>query len=278
MADEKKGLLPPDPPPAYDVSSQPHPPPQKLSPKGPKPPFPLQLPALNALRSRRLILASSSPRRQQILSQLGLPPFEIIPSGFAEDLPKSLSPFEYVVQTATQKALDVYRREINNAEKGEPGLILAADTIVVSGVGEILEKPRSEAAHVVMLKTLRDAGLHKVYTAVAVMTPLESARDPGYALETAVEDTSVKFDAGMTDEVILAYVRTREGADKAGGYGLQGMGSILVERIEGSADNVVGLPLRVALKLIEKVVAKGDDADMLEGEEDLMGEEEDEDT
>lgn len=149
---------------------------------------------------------------------------------------------------------------------------------MVSGLGEILEKPRSEAAHVAMLKTLRDTGLHKVYTAVAVMTPLESARDPGYALETAVEDTSVKFDAGLTDELILAYVRTREGADKAGGYGLQGMGSILVERIEGSADNVVGLPLRVVLKLIEKAVAKADDADMLEGEAELMGDEDDEDT
>lgn len=277
MADEKKGLLPPDPPPSYDLASQPHPPPQKLPPKGgPKPPFPLQLPALNALRTKRLILASSSPRRQQILSLLGLPPFEIIPSHFAEDLPKSLSPFEYVVQTATQKALDVYRREINNTRKGEPGLILAADTINVSAAGEILEKPRSEADHVAMLKTLRDTGPHKCYTAVAVMAPLASARDPGYALETAVEETGVKFDAAVSDELIVAYVRTREGADKAGGYGLQGMGSILVERIEGVADNVTGLPLRVALRLMEKVVAKADDEDMLEGEEELMMGEEDE--
>jgi hypothetical protein len=58
----------------------------------------------------------------------------------------------------------------------------------------------------------------------------------------------------VTDELLLAYVRTREGADKAGGYGIQGMGSILVERIEGTFDNVVGLPLRATLRLIEKIL------------------------
>ena len=58
----------------------------------------------------------------------------------------------------------------------------------------------------------------------------------------------------MTDELILAYVKTREGVDKAGGYGIQGIGSILVERIEGSHDNVVGLPLRATLQLIEKIM------------------------
>ena len=58
----------------------------------------------------------------------------------------------------------------------------------------------------------------------------------------------------VTDELLLAYVRTREGADKAGGYGIQGMGSILVERIEGTFDNVVGLPLRATLRLIEKIM------------------------
>lgn len=66
----------------------------------------------------------------------------------------------------------------------------------------------------------------------------------------------------VTDELILAYVRTREGADKAGGYGIQGIGSILVERIEGTFDNVVGLPLRATLKLIEEVTKDEDEMDM----------------
>jgi septum formation protein len=112
-----------------------------------------------------------------------------------------------------------------------------------------------------MLKMLRDQGVHKVYTAVVCMAPLKSARDPGYALETHVEETTVKFDESITDELLLAYVRTREGADKAGGYGIQGTGSILVERIEGTFDNVVGLPLRATLKLIEKVMEPEEESD-----------------
>ncbi|KKZ65943.1 maf-like protein [[Emmonsia] crescens] len=168
------------------------------------------------------------------------------------------------------KAQAVYRQEIDNEEKGEPALILAADTIVVdltaTGGARILEKPRSEAQHIAMLKMLRDAGDHMVYTAMAAMVPLKSARDPGYALETMVEESIVRFDPTITDDLILAYVRTREGVDKAGGYGMQGLGSILVERIEGSYDNVIGLPLRATLKLIEKVMAIGDDEELLDGE------------
>lgn len=107
-----------------------------------------------------------------------------------------------------------------------------------------------------MLKLLRDQnnGWHKVYTAVVVMSPLETLVDPGYATESHVEETLVKFDQSVTDELIVSYVRTREGADKAGGYGIQGVGSILVEKIEGTFDNVVGLPLRATLMCIEKCV------------------------
>ena len=181
-----------------------------------------------------------------------------------------------MLATATEKALAVYKQEIDNETKGEPALIIAADTVVVNSSGGILEKPRSEAQHITMLKNLRDSGIHRVYTAVACMAPLESARDPGYALETAVEETAVKFDPSVTDELLLAYVKTREGADKAGGYGIQGAGSILVEKIDGSFDNVVGLPLRVVLKLIEKVIEKSEDSDVLEG--DLLEDEEDEES
>lgn len=125
-------------------------------------------------------------------------------------------------------------------------------------MGSILEKPRSEQHHFEMLSQLRDQnnGWHKVWTAVVCMAPLESLMDPGYAMETHVEETQVKFDNSITDELLWSYVRTREGADKAGGYGIQGTGSILVEKIEGTFDNVVGLPLRATLQLIEKVIVE----------------------
>ncbi|KAL2006594.1 hypothetical protein VTN00DRAFT_9262 [Thermoascus crustaceus] len=259
-------LNPIEPPPSYEASSAAAAPVPR--PPLPRPP-PLSLASLNALRNRRVILASASPRRRQIISHLGLPNVEVIPSNAPEDFPKTMAPFEYVLATASQKAQTVYRQEIVNEEKGEPGLILAADTIVVdTSTGTILEKPRSEAQHLAMLKALRDARDHKVYTAIAVMVPLASARQPGYALETAVEETAVRFDKDVTDELITAYVRTREGADKAGGYGMQGLGSILIERIEGSYDNVIGLPLRTTLRLIEKVMSKADDDDRLPEEED----------
>lgn len=134
--------------------------------------------------------------------------------------------------------------------------MLAADTVVATHFGQILEKPKSERDHFSTLQMLRDQnnGWHKVYTAVVCMAPLESLMDPGYAMETHVEETQVKFDQEVTDDLLMSYVRTREGADKAGGYGIQGLGSILVEKIDGTFDNVVGLPLRATLQLIEKVV------------------------
>lgn len=270
-----------DDPPSYDASSE-----TKSTstvtatngtvatslPRRLRPPPPLELPALSAVRNKRVILASASPRRKQLLAQIGLTNVEIIPSKFEENLSKSVTPFEYVLATATEKAMAVYQQEADNEHTPEPGLIIAADTIVVHANGDILEKPRSEVDHIAMLKSLRESGYHRVYTAVAMMMPLASARDPGYALETATEETLVKFDKDITDELLLAYVRTREGADKAGGYGIQGTGAILVERIEGSFDNVVGLPLRATLRLIEQVVEKADDEDVLEGESDLLGE------
>lgn len=276
MADKKERLsngIPTDPPPSYETASQPAAVTAGAPGGQPRPraPLPLNIPALNALRGRRVILASASPRRKQLLSQIGLNNVEIIPSSFAENIPKSgLSPFEYVLETATQKALTSYRRQVdesheNEGSKEEPALTIAADTIVVGHFGEILEKPRNEIEHIAMLKMLRDHGTHRVFTAVACVAPLESARDPGYAFETCVEETSVKFAKDLSDEIILAYVKTREGADKAGGYGIQGMGCILVEKIEGTWDNVVGLPLRATLAIIEKVLDPEGEADDSEG-------------
>ena len=165
--------------------------------------------------------------------------------------------------------MTVYTAEINNVSRGEPALVIAADTVVITSTGQVLEKPRSEADHLAMLTGLRDQGYHNVFTAVVVMAPLSSARDPGYALESTVEATTVRFGKDISDDMITAYVKTREGADKAGGYGIQGIGAILVDRIEGSYDNVVGLPLRATLQLIEKVLNHDDDA--LEDEFGILG-------
>ncbi|KAF6226475.1 hypothetical protein HO133_009341 [Letharia lupina] len=251
MTDAKYAPAPAEPPPSYETAAQP-PPPLRL-------PLPLDLPLINTLRDRRVILASASPRRKQLLAQIGLTKLEIKPSTLPENLPKSLAPFEYVLQTATQKAMHVYSSELDNTEFGEPAVVLAADTIVVSLSGQVLEKPRSEADHIAMLKMLRNSGYHRVYTAVVAMAPLASARHPGYASESTVEETTVRFGRDTSDEMLLAYVRTREGADKAGGYAIQGVGAILVERIEGSWDNVVGLPLRATLELIEKVLGQSEE-------------------
>jgi len=239
----------------------------KLPPRlgGPKLPLPLDLPALNMIRGKRVILASASPRRRQLLAQIGLVNVEIIPSTAPEDRDKTLTPFEYVLQTAEQKARNVYQATIDDP-KGEPALVIAADTIVSGHFGEILEKPRNEKDHFQTLRMLRDtnAGWHKVYTAVVCMAPLESLADPGYTMETHVEETRVKFDQQVTDDLVMSYVRTREGADKAGGYAIQGLGSILVEKIDGTFDNVVGLPLRATLRCIEKVIAEPDVPDEVE--------------
>ena len=126
--------------------------------------------------------------------QIGLTNIDVVPSTFAEDLPHELGALNYVLETASAKAQEVYRREIDNTELGEPAIIISADTIIVSHTGRILEKPRGEQDHINMLKMLRDQVEHKVMTAVVVMKPLESAVQPGYRMETHVEETTVKFD------------------------------------------------------------------------------------
>ncbi|KAL8798551.1 MAG: hypothetical protein Q9182_006566 [Xanthomendoza sp. 2 TL-2023] len=261
MSDIKYTPTPVAPPPSYETTTAI---PLKSSTTKSTPqraPVPLTLPILSTLQGRRVILASASPRRRQLLAQIGLSNLAIIPSNVPEAFPKTLSPFEYVLQTATQKAMTVYSSQINSPD-GEPALVIAADTVVVSSRGQILEKPRSEGDHIAMLKGLRDSISHKVFTAVVAMAPLPSARDPGYALKSTVEETTVKFGRDISDDLIMSYVKTREGADKAGGYGIQGMGAILVDRIEGSFDNAVGLPLRPTLALVEKVLR--DDEDLVD--------------
>ncbi|AEO54072.1 hypothetical protein MYCTH_2114926 [Thermothelomyces thermophilus ATCC 42464] len=308
---------PSDPPPDYITATRAHGVPLRQSAPIRKGPFPLELPILSYLRSKRVILASASPRRRALLLQLGLTNLEIIPSNEPEDLDKKAhTPEEYVAATAQRKCLAVYQAALdrqqeaaenknNNKEKKkeeeeeekeedkegssganananakpnpnpreleDPAVVIAADTVIATRGGQILEKPRSEAEHVRMLKHLRDTVRHRVLTGVCVLAPKADASHPGYELASHVEETRVFFagaDDGLPDDVIESYVRTREGADKAGGYAIQGVGGmVLVDRVEGSVDNVVGLPVRKCLQLCEKVVFR-------QGHDDEEGEDE----
>ncbi|KAK4132555.1 class II aaRS and biotin synthetase [Trichocladium antarcticum] len=259
---------PSDPPPDYITAARAHGIPLRQSAPIKKGPYPLDLPILTYLRSKRVILASASPRRKALLSQLGLPNLEVLPSTEPEDLDKKThTPEEYVAATAHRKCLAVYQtalaRQSAAAAAGkpaaeDPAVVIAADTVIATRTGQILEKPRSEADHARMLRHLRDTEQHRVLTAVCVLAPKADATHPGYEMAAHVEDTRVFFaraDDGLPDDVIASYVRTREGADKAGGYALQGVGGmVLVDRVEGSVDNVIGLPVRKCLQLCERVV------------------------
>jgi len=122
MTDEKHPL---EEPPSYDDASAPLVPPAEKSNAGPQaplrrgpgPPRPLDLPALNELRGKRVILASASPRRRQLLAQIGLTDLDIVPCTLPENQDKSLAPFEYVLLTAETKARNIYQSEIDNPAK-----------------------------------------------------------------------------------------------------------------------------------------------------------------
>ncbi|KAK9458540.1 Maf-like protein [Lipomyces oligophaga] len=215
--------------------------------------LPLNLPVFEFLRNKRVILASGSPRRKDLLNQIGLYDFEVVVSEFAEDLDKSkYTVHEYVQHTATEKAIAVYKRQI---EQGyEPALIIAADTIVLSE-NVVVEKPKNPMDHFHMLKGLRDELLpHRVFTSIACIAPLDEPVYPGYNLQNHTEETQVFFAKDVSDEFLSAYVASGEAVDAAGGYCIQGKGSLLIDRIAGDYNNVVGLPLKALVQLMEKTI------------------------
>lgn len=174
-----------------------------------------------------LILASASPRRRELLTQIGVS-FVVEVSDVEEVIDSSLSPELQVQSLARQKAEAV-------ASNHTDGIVLGADTIVVAD-GKILGKPHDETEAKTMLASL-SGGWHQVMTAIAFV-------DAGNKNTwTSTEITDVKF-RNLTDDDIAAYVATGESMDKAGAYGIQGYGALLVERIEGCYNNVVGLPLQ----------------------------------
>ncbi|MDD9945576.1 MAG: Maf family protein [Myxococcales bacterium] len=180
----------------------------------------------------RLVLASGSPRRREILEKLGLV-FEVCKSNVEEPPFSEGDPADYALGLAIRKAEAV-------AEALPRACVLGADTIVVCD-GKVLGKPCDDGEARRMITAL--AGhTHEVVTAVALK---------GAATGALVETTSVTFRA-LSPAEVDGYVATGEGRDKAGAYGVQGIGAGLVTRIEGSYSNVVGLPAAETLLLLRR--------------------------
>lgn len=178
---------------------------------------------------KRIILASQSPRRRELLTQIGLK-FEVIPST-VEEVITSINPVEVVQELAQQKARDVANVAAKETPK-ESLLVIGADTIVVYE-GKILGKPEDKEDAVRMLAMLQGKE-HSVYTGVALLT---GEQEIIFAEETRVQMCP------MTPEEIAWYVNTGEPMDKAGAYGIQGLCARFVRKIQGDYNNVVGLPV-----------------------------------
>ena len=175
---------------------------------------------------KRIILASASPRREELLEKIGLK-FEVEPSNYAEDMRSELSPDELAKSISLEKAKVV-------ASKHKNAIVIAADTFIVFR-GKIMGKPNTEAEAIKMLMTLRGKS-HSVITGFTILDT-----DRNKVLTKSVE--TIIHIKNLTPEEIDAYVKSKEPLDKAGAYAIQGLGSVIVERIEGDYFNVMGLPL-----------------------------------
>lgn len=182
----------------------------------------IQLPS-----SVSVVLASGSPRRRELLEQIGLP-FTVMPSQAEERLEPGLEPAMAVQSLSLLKAAEVAKAQPEGA------LIIGADTVVVLD-NEILTKPHDAEEAKAMLRRLSGRS-HSVLTGVTVFR-----RRDGKSV-SVTEETTVHFKT-LTEQEIASYVQTKEPLDKAGAYGIQGLGGLFIEKIEGDYYNVVGLPL-----------------------------------
>ena len=181
-------------------------------------------------------LASQSPRRRELLERMGIRHFRVVISDTDENVDPSLTPQDLVCALAKEKALAVQKKE------GIAPLIIAADT-VVSLDGTILGKPEHEVEAFTMLSTLSGCR-HQVYTGVCVLQ--------GETCRTEVEVTDVTF-RPLESEEIEHYIKTGEPMDKAGAYGIQGYGCLLVSGITGDYYNVMGLPICLLRKILAEM-------------------------
>jgi nucleoside triphosphate pyrophosphatase len=186
----------------------------------------------------RLILASKSPRRYELVKQVGLD-FEVIPSKVMEDIVQKESPKEHVIRLAEAKARDI--------ASGYPDRwVIAADTIVYIN-GSILGKPKSREETMEMLHRLSGQE-HWVLTGFSVCH-LGKGKSDKEAVQTAVKMKT------LSPTEMEWYVQTGEPFDKAGGYAIQGIGSFMIESIRGSYTNVVGLPLCELIQMLNRLGA-----------------------
>ncbi|KAK1231192.1 hypothetical protein PQX77_005718 [Marasmius sp. AFHP31] len=230
------------------------------------------LPAIKKLKDKRIVLASNSPRRKEILATLGLAP-EIIPSTFKEDL--GIDSFqnvhEYPVATATHKAVEVYERLVTENPDEAPDLIIAADTVVLTHAQpsttqtgynvlpdmaqELLEKPLDKEDNLRMLMDL-NGSVCEVVTGVTLVYPVLQA--PGYAIRS-IDERSLVYFADNPQHLLKAYADCGEGVDRAGGFAIQGLGALLVRKIEGDYNNVVGFPAASFFKLLDLIIDEDED-------------------
>lgn len=182
-----------------------------------------------------LILASASPRRRELLNTMGIRKFAVRPSSHEESLDPSLEPGKAVEKIALGKARDI----ASSASRGD--VVLAADTLVFLD-GEPLGKPRDETDAARMLAALSGRE-HTVVTGLAVIA--------GGHVQTRSVSTAVRF-APLTKEQIDWYISTGEPMDKAGAYGIQGKGGMLIEGIDGDYYNVVGLPVHALAGMLQR--------------------------
>jgi septum formation protein len=188
---------------------------------------------------KKLILASASPRRSDLLHLLGMS-FDVVPSHVSETLDRSIPPADYVRVISSRKARAV-------AASFRRALVLGADTVVVLE-GDILEKPAGEYEAIQMLSRL-SGKTHRVYTGLTLIDT-ESGRS---LRDVAVTDVAMR---PLKPEEIQLYVKTGEPMDKAGAYAVQGRAAAFVHSISGCFYNVVGLPLSLFCSLLERMVGE----------------------
>ena len=191
----------------------------------------------------RLVLASASPRRRQFMDEWGLPYTIVRPTGVEPRPEHGETPAAYALRAATAKA----RAVAASADAGADDLILAADTVVALG-HDILGKPADDADALDMLRRLSGRE-HEVITGVCCLFPDGSSA--GFA-----DTSAVRFHA-WPEDVLRAYVRSGEPADKAGAYAIQGGAARFVTRVEGCYFNVMGLPVAALYRLLRQLQALG---------------------